>query len=92
MNAHYLEHVQSYFNESGSTIFGNKAFVKEVPAPSGQYIFGVVDAFNYMHLYIRVDFDKKNWDTYHIVPGDSNGSRLELPFGFYGKEKFKKGA
>ena len=89
MNEHYLEHVQSYFDESEATIFGNKSFVKEVPAPNGRYIFGVVDAFNYMRLYICVDFDKKNWEAYHIVPEDSNGSRSELPFDFYGKEKFK---
>ena len=92
MNEHYLEVVQSYFNKTGATIFGNKKFIKEVPVPSRQYIFGVVDAFNYMRLYIRVDFDKKNWEVYHIVPEDSNGSRSKLPFGFYGKEKFKKGA
>ena len=92
MNEHYLEIVQSYFDKSGSTIFGNKAFVKEVPAPNGRYIFGVIDAFNYMRLYIRVDFGKKNWEVYHIVPEDSNGSRSKLPFDFYGKEKFKKGA
>ena len=92
MNEHYLELIQSDFNETGSTIFGNKAFIEKVPAPSGRYIFGVVDAFNYMRLYIRVDFDKKNWEVYHIVPENSNGSRLELPFDFYGKEKFKKGA
>ena len=89
MNEHYLEHVQSYFSETGATIFGNKAFVKEVPAPSGRYIFGVVDAFNYMQLYIRVDFDKKNWEVYHRVPGYSNGCRSKFPFGFYGQEKFK---
>ena len=92
MNEHYLEIVQSYFNETGATIFGNKAFAKEVPVPNGQYIFGVVDAFNYMRLYISVDFDKKNWEVYHIVPEDSNGCRSKLPFDFYGKEKFKKGA
>ena len=92
MNEHYLEHVQSYFDETGATIFGNKAFVKEVPVPIGRYIFGVVDAFNYMRLYISVDFDKKNWEVFHIVPGDSNGCRSELPFDFYGNEKFKKGA
>ena len=89
MSEHYLEIVQSYFNESGSTIFGNKSFVKEVPVPSGQYIFGVIDAFNYMLVYISVDFDKKNWEAYHIVPTGSNGCRSELPFDFYGKEKFK---
>ena len=89
MNEHYLEVVQSYFNKTGATIFGNKKFIKEVPAPSGRYIFGVIDAFNYMRSYIRVDFDKKNWEVYHIVPEDSNGSRSKLPFDFYGKEKFK---
>ena len=71
MNEHYLEIVQSYFSETGSIIFGNKSFAEEVPAPSGRYIFGVIDAFNYMRLYICVDFDKKNWEVYHIVPEDS---------------------
>ena len=89
MNEHYLEGVQSYFNKTGATIFGNKKFIKEVPVPSGRYIFGVIDAFNYMRLYIRVDFDKKNWEDYHTVPEDSNGCRSRLPFDFYGKEKFK---
>ena len=89
MEGHYLELVQSHFNKMGATIFGNKKFVKEVPVPNGRHIFGVVDAFNYMRLYIRVDFDKKNWEDYHIVPEDSDGCRSKLPFGFYGKEKFK---
>ena len=89
MNENYLEHVQSHFDKTGATIFGNKKFVKEVPAPSGRHIFGVVDALNYMRLYVRVDFDKKNWEVYHIVPEDSNGCRSKLPFGFYGQEKFK---
>ena len=59
MNEHYLEVVQSYFNKTGATIFGNKKFIKEVPVPSGRYIFGVIDAFNYMRLYISVDFVKE---------------------------------